>query len=181
MKQLLPWKKSTLLEHSVQQLKHSEIDNIVVVLGANAKHICEKVNFDEVDVAVNPDWEKGMATSIATGMRFLLKKIPDIESVLVALADQPLLDDKYYKKLIDKSLKSTNKIVASSYSNELGVPAIFDRDYFDNLLNLKGSKGARALLRGGSVKVTSVNAGKLALDLDTREAYNSVYEQHGRL
>ena len=181
VKQLLPWKKSTLLEHSVQQLKHSKIHNVVVVLGANAKHICEKVNFDDVDVAVNPDWEKGMATSIATGMRFLLKKIPDIESVLVALADQPLLDYKYYKKLIDKSSTSTNKIVASSYSNELGVPAIFDRDYFDNLLNLEGSKGARALLRGGSVKVTSVNAGELALDLDTREAYNTVYEQHGRL
>lgn len=181
VKQLLPWKNSTLLEHSIEQLKESDIDFLVVVLGANQDIIRQKVNLDGIDVAVNPDWEKGMATSIATGMRFLLNKTPDIESVLIALVDQPLLDTKYYNNLINKRLNSKYKIVASSYSNELGVPAIFDRDYFDNLLNLEGSKGARALLRGGSVQVTSVNAGELALDLDTREAYNRIYEQHGRL
>lgn len=180
VKQLLPWNKLTLLEHSIQQLKHAEIDTLVVVLGANDKQIREKVNFDGVDVAVNPDWEKGMATSIATGLRFLLRKMPDMESVLVALSDQPLLDDEYYKKLINKSLNVENKIVASLYSDALGVPAIFHRDYFDNLLNLEGSEGARSLLRGGRVKVTTVNAGELAVDLDTKETYNRVYELHGR-
>ncbi len=181
VKLLLPWKNSTLLEHSIEQLKESEIDFFVVVLGANQDIIREKVNFDGIDVVVNSQWQKGMATSIASGVRFLLKKRPEIQSILVALADQPLLDYKYYNNLIDNILISKNKIVASSYSNELGVPAIFDRDYFDDLLNLEGSQGARALLRGSSVKVTPVNAGELALDLDTREAYNCVYEQHGRL
>ena len=181
VKLLLPWKNSTLLEHSIEELKQSEIDFIVVVLGANRDVIGEKVNFEGIDVVVNSEWRKGMATSIASGVRFLVKKKPEIQSILVALADQPLLDTKYYNKLIDKSLISKNKIVASSYADKLGVPAIFDRDYFDNLLNLEGSKGARALLRGGRVNVISVNAGELALDLDTREAYNSLYEQHGRL
>lgn len=181
VKLLLPWKNSTLLEHSIKQLKESEIDFFVVVLGANQDIIREKVNFDGIDVVVNSQWQKGMATSIASGVSFLLKKKPEIQSILVALADQPLLDYKYYNNLIDKILISKNKIVASSYSNELGVPAIFDRDYFDNLLDLEGNQGARSLLRGGSVKVAPVNAGELALDLDTRETYNRVYEQHGRL
>jgi molybdenum cofactor cytidylyltransferase len=162
-------------------LKESEIDFFVVVLGANQDIMREKVNFDGIDVVVNSQWQKGMATSIASGVSFLLKKKPEIQSVLVALADQPLLDYKYYNNLIDKFLISKNKIVASSYSDAMGVPAIFDRDYFDDLLNLEGSQGARSLLRGGSVKVTPVNAGELALDLDTRETYNRVYEQHGRL
>jgi molybdenum cofactor cytidylyltransferase len=181
VKLLLPWKNSTLLEHSIEQLKESEIDFFVVVLGANQDIMREKVNFDGIDVVVNSQWRKGMATSIASGVSFLLKKKPEIQSVLVALADQPLLDYKYYNNLIDKFLISKNKIVASSYSDAMGVPAIFDRDYFDDLLNLEGSQGARSLLRGGSVKVTPVNAGELALDLDTRETYNRVYEQHGRL
>jgi molybdenum cofactor cytidylyltransferase len=181
VKLLLPWKNSTLLEHSIEQLKESEIDFFVVVLGANQDIMREKVNFDGIDVVVNSQWQKGMATSIASGVSFLLKKKPEIQSVLVALADQPLLDYKYYNNLIDKFLISKNKIVASSYSDAMGVPAIFDRDYFDDLLNLEGSQGARSLLRGGSVKVTPVNAGELALDLDTRETYNRVYEQHGRL
>ena len=181
VKQLLPWKNSTLLEHSIEQLNHCEIDSLAVVLGANEKQIREKVTFDGVDVVVNPDWEKGMATSIASGVGFLVEKMPDIQFVLVALVDQPLLLSSYYNDLINKSLDVENKIVASAYSGQIGVPAIFERDYFDNLLNLEGREGARALLRGGSVKVMTVNAGELAVDLDTKESYKRIYELHGRL
>ena len=181
VKQLLPWKNSTLLEHSIMQLKQSEIDSVVVVLGANEELIRNKVAFGGVEVVVNSNWEQGMATSIATGLQYLLKKIPDIQSALIALSDQPLLDFDYYNKLIYKKLNSKYKIVASAYSDQFGVPAIFDRDYFDNLLNLEGSTGARALLRGGSVKMNTVNAGELAADLDTKESYNRIYELHGRL
>ena len=179
VKQLLAWKNSTLLEHSIQQLDLSKIDHLVVVLGANEKVICENSNLLTTEVVVNPDWKKGMATSIATGLRHLLKNTPDIQSVLIALADQPLLDFNYYNKLIDKKLVVGNKIVCSAYSDQHGVPAIFDRSYFDNLLNLDGRKGARALLRGGDVQVATVDAGDLAVDLDTKESYNRFYELHG--
>ena len=73
VKLLLPWKNSTLLEHSIEQLKESGIDLFVVVLGANQDIILEKVNFDGIDVVVNSQWQKGMATSIASGVSFLLK------------------------------------------------------------------------------------------------------------
>ena len=179
VKQLLPWKNSTLLEYSIQQLNQSNIDQLVVVLGANEKVIRKHVNLQTTEVVVNPDWEKGMATSIATGLRYLLENTPDIQSVLVALSDQPLLDSIYYNKLIERSLDTENKIVCSAYSDQFGVPAIFDRDYFDSLLNLDGHGGARALLRGGDIKVAKVHAGDLAVDLDTRESYNRFYELHG--
>ena len=181
IKQLLPWKNSTLLEYSIQQLNQSSIDHLVVVLGANEEIICENANLHTAEVVLNPDWEKGMATSIATGLRYLLKKAPDIQSVLIALSDQPLLDFNYYNKLIKKKLVIENKIVCSAYSDQFGVPAIFDREYFDNLLNLDGHGGARALIRGGNVKIATVRAGDLAVDLDTRESYNRIYELHGRL
>ncbi len=181
VKQLLPWKNSMLLEHAIAQLQQSKIDSLVVVLGANEKLIREKIGFDDVDLVVNSNWEKGMATSIEAGLRFLLTKNPEIQSALIALSDQPLLDFNYYNKLINNNIESKNKIVCSAYADQFGVPAIFDRDYFDDLLNLEGSIGARALLRGGSVKVVAENAGELAVDLDTKESYNRIYELYGRL
>lgn len=181
VKQLLPWKNSSLLEHSIEQLKHADVKTLVVVLGANETEIRQNALIEHADVVVNPDWEKGMATSIATGLRFLLKKRPELDRVLVALADQPLLGTKYYNKLIALSSESGNEIVSSSYSGQLGVPALFARTYFNNLLNLEGHQGARALIRGGQVKVTAVDAGELAVDLDTKEAYNRIYELYGRL
>lgn len=181
VKQLLPWKGSTLLEHAMTQLMNSEADRVVVVLGANEHKIREKISFEEMEVAVNSEWEKGMASSIASGLRLLLEKEPNLQSVLIALSDQPLLDLKYYNKLINKKIKNENTIIASSYSDQNGVPAVFGRMHFDNLLNLKGQKGARALLRGGVAEVISLTAGNLAVDLDTREKYDRIYEQHGRL
>lgn len=181
IKQLLPWKNSTLLDYSIEQLIQSNLDHLVVVLGANEEVIRENANLQDTDVVINTDWEKGMSTSIATGLGHLLKKMPNIQSVLVALSDQPLLDSKYYNKLIERSLDLDNKIVCSAYSDQFGVPAIFDREYFDNLLNLDGHGGARALIRGGEVKIATVRAGDLAVDLDTKESYNRIYELHGRL
>jgi molybdenum cofactor cytidylyltransferase len=179
VKQLLPWKNSTLLEYSIQQLSESDVNQLVVVLGANEKVIRENSNLQCTDVVVNPEWEKGMATSIATGLGHLLKKTPDMQAVLIALVDQPLLDFNYYNKLIQKKLVVVSEIVCSAYFDQLGVPAVFGREYFDNLLNLEGSKGARALLREGNVKVATIDAGDLAVDLDTKESYNRIYELHG--
>ena len=179
VKQLLPWKDSTLLEHAIKQISGVGVDSLVVVLGAHREQIHEQIDFTGIDVTVNSNWEKGMATSIAAGLEYLLKKTPDLQTVLIALSDQPLLDIKYYKLLLNNSLE--NKLIASSYSGNLGVPAVFDRDYFSNLLNLKGQQGARKLLRGGSVPVASVEAGEWAVDLDTPKSYNQAYELHGRL
>ncbi|MGA9271028.1 MAG: nucleotidyltransferase family protein [Lutimonas sp.] len=181
VKQLLPWKNSTLLEYSIEQLKQAKIDSLVVVLGAHENQIRENTVLDKVDVVVNPDWQKGMATSIAAGVNFLLDNTPDLERILVALSDQPLLDSKYYNKLTLNSLNKKNKIICSTYSGQSGVPAVFPRDYFDDLLNLEGDKGARALLRGGSDKMVLIKAGERAIDLDTQESYNRLYDIHGRL
>lgn len=181
VKQLLPWKESTLLEHSIEQLKKSNIDSLVVVLGANEDLIRDQVDLGNFDVVVNTNWEQGMASSIACGVSYLKENTFDLEGVLIALSDQPLLDSKYYRKLIDKSLDKDSKIVCSAYSDRVGVPAVFDPMYIPNLLQLKGQRGARALLRGGRVEVSSIDAGDRAVDLDTIEEYNRIYDLYGRI
>ena len=181
VKQLLSWKKSTLLEHSIEQLKESNIDSLVVVLGANEGLIRDQVTLGNFDVVVNANWEQGMATSIACGVNYLKENNSDLEHVLIALSDQPLLDSKYYNALINNFVNNDSKLVCSAYSDRFGVPAIFDQMYFPNLLQLQGQKGARSLLRGGSIEVSSIDAGDLAVDLDTKEEYNRIYELYGRI
>ena len=179
-KQVLPWKGSTLLQHCIDQVRASPVDEIVVVLGANSELVESQTDLTGVHNVFNSNWDTGMASSIVAGLQRLLELSPGLRSVLILLSDQPLLDYKFYNKLLINYLEGTKKIVSSSYSGQLGVPVLFDRHYFNELLGLRGDKGARALVRAHREEVIAVDAGDQAVDLDTEEKYRHYYELFGR-
>ena len=180
VKQLLPWKGSTLLQHAIDEVLSSEIDETVVVLGANKRLIEEQTNLSGVDSVFNAKWEEGMASSIVTGLKHLLSKAPEIGAVLIVLCDQPLLDKNNYNRLIKKIITNKNKIISSSYSDQLGVPVVFDKRFFSDLLKLRGEQGAKKLLATYNSEVIGVEAGDKAIDLDTEDKYNHYYDLYGR-
>ena len=66
IKQLLPWAKTNLLGHAIEQAKNIT-EHVYVVLGANATVI--KATLDkEIVTILNPDWQHGMGTSIVKGI-----------------------------------------------------------------------------------------------------------------
>jgi molybdenum cofactor cytidylyltransferase len=179
-KQLLPWKNKNLLQHVMDELRISGIEAIAVVLGASGDKIDSQIEFGEVDRVFNAQWEGGMASSIVTGMKHLLEKFPSMRGVLIALADQPLLDHHFFNQLRNMHTENRNRIIASFYSGEMGVPALFDKRFFNELLDLRGEQGAKALLRHHESHVIRINAGDKAIDLDTKEKYDYFYDLYGR-
>ena len=180
VKQTLPWKGKTLLQHVVDELRLSELAEVVVVLGANREDIEKQVTFDGVDVVHNDQWEKGMASSVVTGLNHLLAKGLPLKAVMIVLSDQPLLGHVHFNSLKRIHANSVKGIVASSYAGVAGVPVLFDRRFFDELLRLSGEQGARALLVSNLKEVETVDAGERGIDLDTREKYEDIYDRYGR-
>lgn len=180
-KQLLPWKGKTMLRHTIEQIRASGVKHLTVVLGSSAKEIEESEGLSDVRVVVNKNWELGMGSSLVFGMSKMLQFKPNIQSVLIAVSDQPLLEASYYSTLINKFLNSKYKIVSSSYSEQYGVPVIYDRIFFDDLLKLKGDQGAKHLLHKHSNQMVSVEAGTLAVDLDTLDKYNEYFDRYGSI
>ncbi len=72
-------------------------------------------------------------------------------------------------------------IASKSPSGWLGVPAIFDRYYFDSLKNLNGEKGAREIIRDNKDSVISLECDELADDIDTVESYHKVLKKYENL
>jgi len=95
-KQLLPWGKTTLLNHAINEAKKIS-EHVFVVLGANKELIESSLN-SQVEIIRNPNWENGMGTSITYGIS-ILDKNEEFDSVLIMLADQPLLDSTYLNNL----------------------------------------------------------------------------------
>jgi len=180
-KQLLPWKGKTMLRHTIEQIRASGVIHLTVVLGSFAKEIEEREDLSDVQVVVNENWELGMGSSLVFGMSKMLQFNPNVQSVLIAVSDQPLLEASYYKTLINKFLSSSCKIVSSSYSEQYGVPVMYDSIFFDDLLKMKGDQGAKHLLHKHSNQMVSVEAGTLAVDLDTLDKYNEYFDRYGSI
>lgn len=180
IKQLLPWKDSSLLGHTIKTLHDVQQEYIYVVLGAYKNEIEAAINFKEQGVSIieNKDWKNGLGNSIACGIRHILDNELGYDGVLVCLADQPFLDCEYYKTMITKFNKENVSIVASKYNENVGVPAIFDRAIASELVTLKGDHGAKEILSKYQKSIRVVNPENKIKDIDTYEVYSELYEKY---
>ena len=179
IKQLLPWKGTTLLGHAIQQSLESDSELVSIVLGANKDLILKEIDTSRIKVIINDDWALGMGTSIAAAVHYFKARQLDFDGLLIRLIDQPLLDVKHYNRLINKYI-DIKYIIATSYGSWSGVPAIFDKSYVDELIVLSSDKGAKSIIQKHENEVFSVDPGKGTIDLDTRETYLEYYEQFGK-
>ena len=175
-KQLLPWENTTLIQHQIEMM--SPLANpLIVVLGSGAEEIKPVVADESVTVVINENWESGMGTSVAAGVK-QLSQFPDAVGVLFALIDQPLVNTEHYFKLIHAFCPGEKQIVASqSSSGWLGVPALFDSCYFEELSQLNGKHGAKSIIKKYPNQVICIDAVERLEDIDTPEVYRKLRYQ----
>lgn len=165
-KQLIEFQGEKLIQKSIEASQKSQADSIVVVLGWNPDLIKTGFDFEHIPFVANENWEEGMASSMQTGLRFLMEK-EEPDQVILILCDQPFVDTELLDRLILDKRNSGKGIVACSYSGTLGVPAIFDQAYFDELLGLRGHEGAKKVILKNKADVFVVDFPLGAVDLDT--------------
>lgn len=180
IKQLLPWKQTTLIGHIIQQSFASKAAETFVVLGAHAEEISKVIPNQKAHILFNENWEQGMGNSIATAMHYFEKNNVDIDAVLLVLVDQPLLDFNYFNTLINKYLKSKKNIVASQIKEVAGVPVLLHKMYFKELKKLDQDYGAKRILSENWEDVFVINSEGKNQDVDTLEAYKNLFEQFGK-
>lgn len=171
LKQLLPYRGKTLLEHTIWQVEEAGFAPIVVVVGAQAEAVMDKVGRARIEWAVNSNWQRGMGSSVVTGVTRLLEMEPNASSVALLLADQPHITAQHLAGMYAEFENSGTPILAASYAGTVGVPAIFRSSVFETLKHLAEDTGARALLRGGMAQVRRYTLPEAATDIDTPEDF----------
>jgi len=180
-KQLLPFRGKSLLRHAAEVAVAAQIGPVFIVLGAEAQRLQQEVQDLPVQCASNVAWEKGIGTSIRAGMRAIdvahsfsspnSEEKGSIAAVLIMLCDQPLMDADVLRTLAKTFADTKKKIVASQYDNAVGVPALFDRSYFPQLLSLGDSEGAKRLILEAKACAAIVPVPMAAVDVDTLDDY----------
>jgi molybdenum cofactor cytidylyltransferase len=69
------------------------------------------------------------------------------DAVLIALADQAAVTTEDLRRLAGAWRRTPTSMVAAQYAGGVGVPAIFPRWCFRELNELRGDRGAQALLQ----------------------------------
>jgi molybdenum cofactor cytidylyltransferase len=156
----------TMLERTLSALRESRVDEIIVVLGHSAALIQQSVRFDGARIVVNDSYYEGMASSLRTGLSSLRA---ETAAALIVLADQPFLKHETIDRLIEEYREKKPEIIVPTYNGFRGNPVLLDRSVFNELAELSGDIGCRAIFQGhksGMLKVPVLDAGVL-LDLDT--------------
>lgn len=167
-KQLLPYGAETLLEHAITQAMRTTADQVFCVLGAHAEAIKQNIKKDLVFIE-NDNWQEGLSSSIVCGVERM--ESLGFDAVLVMLADQPLIDTAYLDLLIKTSAEHKRACIASNYGAKNGVPAVFPKEFYNELKNLKGDQGAKDLLNAPHKPVIIQHAQDKIQDIDTPEDY----------
>lgn len=170
-KQVLPLGGKTILDRVLDNLRASKVDEIVVVLGAYADEVRQKVRIEERTV-MNADYASGMSSSIQAGLRSLSE---ETEAALIVLGDQPFVAPRTIDLIIDTYRGTHPGAVIPTHNGSRGNPVLVDRSLFDEMLQIRGDAGCRAIFggHGQSIVRLPVDDGGVLVDIDTKEDLDS--------
>lgn len=176
-KQLLSYNGVAFLQRAITSALGVGAGATIVVLGANAHEVRDTVTDGHVRIAVNADWQEGIASSIRCGVKELIATMTEAEAVLIMLCDQPFVTTAILNELINTAQHTEKDIVACAYNNIVGVPALFKRSAFSELMTLQGDVGARRVIENnaGSVQVVPFEQGEV--DIDTPADYKGLLDK----
>ncbi|GHB29315.1 4-diphosphocytidyl-2C-methyl-D-erythritol kinase [Mongoliitalea lutea] len=167
-KQLLEYQGKMLLQHAIEVVSPVVGQRLLVVLGAHAAKILDVFQNYPFPYVINETWSDGMSTSLRLGLSALLKE-DAIDGIFLLVSDQPFVDTDVITQLKNKHLSTNKKLIASAYSDTLGVPAFIHRDYFEELLSQQKDMGAKKLFFKYPEDVDTISFPKGAFDVDTAE------------
>jgi molybdenum cofactor cytidylyltransferase len=177
-KQLLRLGAKTLLEHALDNVRASHVQEIIVVLGAAADAIRAHIPTEpKVKAVINDAFKEGMGTSLQRGLAAL-----DAQSAatLVVLADQPLVKPSTINQLIDEYRRHKPQILIPLYRGFRGNPVLLDHSVFPEIAALNGDTGCRAIFGDHleNIRKIEVDDPGILLDADRPqdiESLNRIY------
>jgi nicotine blue oxidoreductase len=162
-KQLVDWGGRPLLEVVVGAVSTWPVEGIVVVLGAVADEILERVDLGDALVVVNPEWEEGISSSIRAGLDVLTRDAR-YERTFVVLGDQPRIPAEVPAMLAAAMDETRRPAAVPRYRYQRGNPVLIERSLWSRFMSLSGDAGGAGLLRAHPQWVTEVRVDDLPPD-----------------
>ncbi len=177
-KQLLRIEGKPVLELTLDNVRASSVDEMVLVLGFAADTIEKEVATQGVRIVRNDVFQEGMGRSLRAGLAALDQ---NARAALIVLADQPFVRAATLDRLMEFHQASGAQIVIPTYTGFRGNPVLLDRFVFPELNELSGDVGCRAIFgtHTENIRKLPVDDAGILLDIDSREDFQKLGKSAG--
>jgi molybdenum cofactor cytidylyltransferase len=173
-KLLLPWRKTTIIGHLLQQWQDLGALQIAVVCAGDDNSMpaeLDRLGFPTTNRITNPEPARGMFSSVQCAAAWKGWR-REITGWAIVLGDQPHVSRQTLRTLLEFQAHNPGKICQPAYAGRPKHPVILPRQYFDQLAQSPKST-LREFLQSYPAALASVALADpgLALDLDTPADY----------
>ena len=139
------YKNKPLINYSLNVLKKSKVNKIIIVLGHQHKKVKKIIkNNKKIIFTYNKNYKQGMASSIKTGLKKISK---NDKGFIIAQSDMPFVKQSDINKIC-RSINSKKFLIhALKYKTRVGNPIGFDSSLIKKFKNIKGQFGAKFMVK----------------------------------
>jgi molybdenum cofactor cytidylyltransferase len=139
------YKNKPLINYSLNVLKKSKVNKIIIVLGHQQKELKKIIKKNKkIIFTYNKNYKRGMASSIKTGLKKISK---NDKGFIVVQSDMPFVKQSDINKIC-RSINSKKFLIhALKYKNRVGNPIGFDSSLIKKFKNIKGQFGAKFMVK----------------------------------
>jgi molybdenum cofactor cytidylyltransferase len=159
----------SIIEKTIERLEQSNIDGITTVIGYQGQLVRRALKNHNINFIENPDYSRGMGTSIHAG---ILSLGIDVGAALIVLGDMPFVDPETVNLLLRAHKNRTGKSVfVPTYNGKRGNPVLWDKDLFPELLSLRPGHGGKKFMKECPKFVQEINVcdDGILVDIDLQE------------
>lgn len=173
-KLMLPFKGKPIIEHVIDTIKECNFNEVILVGRENkVLDIGKKKNILTV---LNTKAYKGQSQSIKLGILNTCAS----NGYMFFTGDQPLLDSYTINSLLNTFTQNNDYIIIPKYKDKVGSPTIFPKKFKNELLNLQGDVGGKAVINNHTNEILFVNLrnGFCLFDIDTSKDYEYILNKN---
>lgn len=166
-KQLLCVEGETLIRRAVRTALATGYP-VMVIIGSGADAMKRELSGMPVSILENTEWREGIASSLRCAVRHLPE---GVGAILVMTIDQPLVTVDLLTSIMEEYAATSAPLVACRYAGTLGIPALYSRALFPDLLALSGDAGAKRIIEKRHREAHLIDFPGGAVDIDTPEGW----------
>lgn len=183
-KQLLPLAERPLLRHVIDNALASRLSEVIVVLGHDADELQQKlmsIRSAKLRLVVNSEYTEGLSSSLRAG---LAHADPRAIAAAIVLGDQPELPSELIDRVLAAFCETDAAVLQPMFDSSAdasvpGHPVVLARRIWPEVIQLKGDRGARALLDEHPTWLRTLRIPQRPpADVDTRADYQELLQRH---
>lgn len=173
-KPLLPWKKGVVIDAAVASALRASC-RVILVTGSRGEELEARFRGTPGVLTVrNPDWQKGLVSSIVTGARYAQSPL-----FFVAHADMPLVPPEAYRSLRDGASQNRSGAERSRrprawrfmFQGKPGHPVLFERSALPLIEQIGQGESLKGVFDLCELQSRETEEPGVLIDFDDTEAY----------